>query len=119
MPTGTVSSIADYIIALPEAVRSIAEAIRQTIRNAAPESVEDVKYGIPTFKIGDRSIIYFGVWKKHVGLYPIYRGTDAFEAGISPYRVKTDTVQFSLGAPMPLELIARIVESQLAHMRSD
>lgn len=112
------ASISDYIAALPEAVRPVAEAIRRTIGDAAPGSVEGVKYGIPTFKIDGRSIIYFAVWKKHVGLYPIYRGTEAFEARISPYRAKKDTVQFSLGAPMPLELISGIVESQLASRRS-
>lgn len=112
------ADIADYILALPEAARDVAEAIRQTIRDAAPGSVESVKYGIPTFKIDGRSIIYFAVWKKYVGLYPIYRGTEAFEARISPYRAKKDTVQFSLRAPMPLELITSIVESQLANRRS-
>jgi uncharacterized protein YdhG (YjbR/CyaY superfamily) len=118
MPSDKPASISAYIAALPESSRPIAEILCQTIRLAAPACVETVKYGIPTFKIGNRSLIYFGVWKKHIGLYPIYRGTDAFEAEIAPYRVKTDTVQFFLSEPMPLELIARIVESQLANLRS-
>ena len=118
MPAEKPASIAVYIATLPETSRPIAEILCQIIRRAAPECVEAVKYGIPTFRIGKKSLVYFGVWKKHVGLYPIYRGTDAFEAEIAPYRAKTDTVQFPLNKPMPLELITRIVESQLASLRS-
>lgn len=106
--------ISDYIATLPTDIRWLAESIRDTIRRAAPDSVEDVKYGIPTFSIDRKSIIYFGIWKKHVGLYPIYRGSDQFEAEIAPYRAKKDTVQFLLGKPIPYDLITKIVESQVS-----
>ncbi len=112
MPAEKHKDIRDYIAALPEGSRSIAEAIRQSIRTAAPGCVEDIKYGIPAFKIGGKSVVYFAVWKKHVGLYPIYRGSDHFEAEIAPFRAKKDTVQFSLSKPIPYDLITKIVESQ-------
>ena len=108
-----------YIVALPEAVRDVASSVRETIKKAAPGALEAMKYGMPVFQKAGASFIYFAVWKKHVGLYPIYRGTDDFEEAIGPYRVKKDTVQFPLDKPLPNELIARIVHSQLARLRSD
>lgn len=108
------ANIEAYIAALPEAVRDIAEKVRQTIRIAAPQATEAIKYGMPAFQIEGRSFLYMAVWKKHVGLYPIYRGDAAFEAAVGPFRAKTDTVQFMLDKPMPLDLIARIAQSQLA-----
>ncbi len=107
-------SISAYIGALPTELQPVAERVRQAIRTAVPCCVEDVKYGMPAFKLDGHSLIYFAVWKKHIGLYPIYRGSVALEARIVPYRAKKDTVQFSLRAPIPYELIADIVASQLA-----
>ena len=106
-----------YIAALPEAVRGIAEEVRQAIRSAAPDATEAIKYGMPAFQITDRSFLYMAIWKKHVGLYPIYRGDGAFEAEVGPYRAKTDTVQFMLDKPVPLDLIARIAQAQRASAR--
>lgn len=106
------SKILDYIATLPTDICPIAEAIRNTLRRASPDSVEDVKYGIPTFLIDGKPFIYFGVWKKHVGLYPIYKGSDRFEAEITPYRAKKDTIQFLLSKPIPYDLITKVVQSQ-------
>ena len=83
-------------------------------RAAAPGSGEAIAYGIPAFTAGGRRFLYFAMWKKHVGLYPIYRGDGAYEAALAPYRARTDTVQFKLNQPIPHDLIARIVESQLS-----
>ena len=115
---GKFSTIDGYIESLPEAARAVASALRQTIGAAAPDAVEAVKYDMPAFQKDGVSFIYFAVWKKHVGLYPIYRGTDDFEDAIRSFRAKKDTVQFSLSKPLPNELIVRIVKSQLAGLRS-
>lgn len=113
------SAITDYIRALPEGIRPAAEAIRETIKQSLPDAVEAVKYGIPAFLIGGKLIggkplIYFAIWKKHVGFYPIYPGSEAFEAEIAPYRTGKDTVRFPLGRSIPHDLIRKIVQSQVA-----
>lgn len=108
------ASIPDYISALPGDVREIAESIRQTIIGAAPGCAEGIRYGIPAFRIEGRTVIYFAVWKQHVGLYPIYRGSEALEAEIAAYRAGKDTIRLPLSQPMPLGLVAKIVYSQLS-----
>lgn len=107
-------TIDDYIRKLPEDVRGQAESLRVTIMNSAKGLVETVRYDMPAFRYGDATVIYFAFWKKHIGLYPIYRGTDSFEARLEPYRAKTDTVQFPLKGPIPHKLVAEIVQSQMS-----
>jgi uncharacterized protein YdhG (YjbR/CyaY superfamily) len=109
-------SISAYLGALPAELQHVAERVRQLIRAAAPQCVEDIKDGVPAFKLDDHSVIYFAVWKKHIGIYPIYPGSIELESRIAPYRVKKDTLQFPLRAPIPYELIAGIVASQLARL---
>jgi len=109
-------TIDDYISQLPEDVRERAESLRVTIMSAATGLVETVRYDMPAFQYGDSTVIYFAFWKKHIGLYPIYRGTDTFEAMLKPYRAKTDTVQFRLSQPIPHGLVVEIVESQMSKL---
>ncbi|RZJ00329.1 MAG: DUF1801 domain-containing protein [Brevundimonas sp.] len=101
-----------YIAGLPETSRAAAETVRRAIRKALPEAEERISYGIAAFRVGGRNVVYFGVWKAHIGLYPIARGDEAFEVEVGPFRAKTDTVQFALKAPMPVELIMRIAKAQ-------
>ena len=51
------------------------QQVRQSIRHAAPETSETISYGMPTFKIGDRAIVWYAGWKSHCSIYPL---TDSF-----------------------------------------
>ncbi|WP_298329121.1 DUF1801 domain-containing protein [Asticcacaulis sp.] len=57
-----------YIEGLDKPGRSVVEAIRRTVRAAAPTSVEDIKYGMPVFRIGPDYLFYLGGWKKHAAI---------------------------------------------------
>ncbi len=107
-------SIDDYIHQLPAEVRGLAISVRDTINTSDARLTEAIRYNIPAFRLGKETVIYFAFWTKHVGLYPIYRGTDEFEALVQPYRAKTDTVQFKFNQPIPHDLIATIVASEIS-----
>lgn len=74
---------------------------------------EAIKYGMPAFLIGGSAFLYFAVWKKHVGVYPIYGAPPELEAKLAPYRHGKDTVRFSLAGPIDDDLIARLVKLKL------
>jgi len=106
-------TVDDYIAALPDASQERARAIRAAVHAAAPDATEAIKYGMPAFQVGGVSFLYLGVWKKHVALYPIYRGDAAYEAQVGPYRAEKDSVRFALGKPVPLEIVSLIAKAQL------
>lgn len=103
-----------YVATLPLERRAIAAEVRQVILSAEPRLTEAIRYGMPAFKLGGDTVIYFAVWAKHVGLYPIYRGDEVYEAEVGPWRSKTDTVNLPLNKPLPGPLIRRIVRMQIA-----
>jgi uncharacterized protein YdhG (YjbR/CyaY superfamily) len=72
-------TIDEYIKTFPEDVQIILEKIRQTIRKAAPEAVEAISYGIPTFKLNGRYLVYFAAWKNHIGFYPMPSGRKSIQ----------------------------------------
>jgi uncharacterized protein YdhG (YjbR/CyaY superfamily) len=114
MVTEKAEDVSTYINGLPANLRDIAESIRAAIRGAVPECEESIKYGMPAYALGGCRFIYFAVWKKHVGLYPIYRHDSELEARLAPFRSKKDTVQFDLKQPISLELVARVARAQAA-----
>ena len=103
-------TIDEYIKTFPEDVQIILEKIRQTIRKAVPEAVEAISYGIPTFKLNDRPLVYFAAWKNHIGFYPMPSAAKAFKRELSVYKQGKGSVQFPLDKPIPYRLVNKIVK---------
>ena len=110
----TFNSIDEYIATLPEDVQKILEELRATIKAAAPEAGEKISYGIPTFTLNSKYLIYFAGWKDHISIYPIPSGTEAFNKEVSQYAEGKGTLKFPIDKPLPLKLIAKIVKYRVA-----
>ena len=103
------NSIDEYISTFPEDIRKILKEIRQTIKEAAPEAVEAIKYQMPTFVLNG-NLVHFAAFKNHIGFYPTPSGTATFKKELSPYEGAKGSVRFPLDQPIPLSLIRKIVE---------
>jgi uncharacterized protein YdhG (YjbR/CyaY superfamily) len=69
--------------------------------------------------LNGRNLIHFAGWKKHVSLYPIPAGNEAFNQAIAKYADGKGTVKFSLDKPLPMKLIERAVKYKLAdHLKN-
>jgi uncharacterized protein YdhG (YjbR/CyaY superfamily) len=111
------SGIDDYISGSPEAVRGTLESVRATIRQAAPEATETIKYGIPTFVLGE-NLVHFAAFKKHIGFYPTPSAIAAFRDQLSAFKSAKGSVQFPFASPMPLKLIGQMVRFRVKEVRS-
>ena len=100
--------IDEYIARFPAGVRVILEKVRATIRTAAPEATERISYQMPAFK-QHGILLYFAAWKNHIGLYPPVSGDKAVEKAVARYSGPKGNLQFPLDAPIPYDLIERIV----------
>ena len=109
-------TIDEYVAAFPTDVQRVLQEVRATIRKAAPDAVEAMKYGIPTFVQGE-NLVHFGGFKTHVGFYPSPSGIEAFKKELSAYRGAKGSVQLPLDRPIPLRLIARIVKFRVQEVR--
>ena len=108
------NSIDEYIASFPVNIQKIMEDIRSTIKVTAPNAKEKISYQIPTFELNGRNLIHFAGWKKHISLYPIPAGDEAFEKKIAKYVAGKGTLKFPLDKPLPLELIKEVVRLRLA-----
>jgi uncharacterized protein YdhG (YjbR/CyaY superfamily) len=106
-----ITSVEAYIAAQPSTAQRALERVRRTIRKALPASEETISYGMPTYKMHGRAVIYFAGWKTHYSLYPIGKHiVAALEDDLARYDVDKSTVRFSLSKPVPVTLIAKIAK---------
>src|SRR5919109_1685944 len=110
----TFNSIDEYIETFPEDTQKNLKELRETIKAAAPEAGEKISYGIPTFTLNGKYLIYFAGWKHHISIYPIPIGDDAFNEEIASYVSGKGTLKFPIDRPIPLKLITKIVKLKVA-----
>jgi uncharacterized protein YdhG (YjbR/CyaY superfamily) len=99
----------EYIASFPPDVQAILQKIRATIRKAAPQAEEVIKYQIPTFVLNG-NLVHFAAFKHHIGFYPTPTGTEKFHKELAAYKSSKGAVQFPLDKPIPYGLIGKIVK---------
>jgi uncharacterized protein YdhG (YjbR/CyaY superfamily) len=108
-----VRSIDDYLALQTPTVQEALEHLRQQIRLVIPEAQEVISYQIPMFKYHG-SLVGFGAAKKHCSFYVCDNATvQAFQAELQSYSTSAGTIRFSPAAPLPDDLIWRIVEARV------
>ena len=106
MPKTVFKSVDEYISSQPESVQRILERVRRTIRKAVPGADEMISYGLPTYKLHGRPLIYFAGWKEHYSIYPSSdRLVAAFKDQLAGYEVSKGTIRFPFSRPVPVQLI--------------
>ena len=62
--------VASYLRGVPAEARTSLEKLRQTIKSVAPEAVEVISYGIPTFKLDGRMLVSYAAFAEHCSFFP-------------------------------------------------
>lgn len=102
-------TVDEYIGNFPQETQKILQRIREIIQKTAPESVENIGYGMPAYKLNGKPLVYFAAFKNHIGFYATPNGHAAFSQELSKYKQGKGSVQFPIDQPMPFELIEKIV----------
>ena len=98
----------EYISTYPKNLQIILEELRQAIREAAPDAEETISYKMPAFK-QNGMLVWFAMFKNHIGFFPKVSGIEAFKEKLSSYRTSKGTIQFPIDEPIPLALVKKIV----------
>ena len=99
------TSIDAYISRFPQETQALLREMREVIRAAAPTASEKISYAIPTFHLNG-NLVHFAGYGSHIGFYPGASGIRQFKDELRPYKSAKGSVQFPLGAPLPVDLIA-------------
>ena len=102
------SGIDEYISDFPREIQNKLNQIRRTVKAAAPDATETIKYSIPTFVLNG-NLVHFAAFKNHISFYPGSGAMKRLIKELKDYEGGKGTIYFSFDEPIPLGLITRIV----------
>lgn len=102
-------TVDSYLSQLAAPQRERSEALRKLIKRTAPEAVEHFAYGMPAYKLRGKPLVYFAVYKNHLGVYALTAAHAEFAAELASFKQGKGSVQLPWAQPLPSELIGRMV----------
>ena len=108
------STIDDYLSRVPEEMRVALNNLRETIAAAVPEATEGISYAMPAFRYRGRPLVGFAAFKNHCSFFPMSPEVlDSLEGELGAFRTSKGTVSFSPDAPIPRDLVEKIVKARM------
>ncbi len=109
-------TVQSYIADFDGEVAKRLKALRVAVKKAAPKAEESISYGMIGYKLNGKPLVYFGGFKKHIGLYPTPAGIATFAKELAPYKHAKGSVQFPHDETLPLTLITKIVKMKVKEL---
>jgi uncharacterized protein YdhG (YjbR/CyaY superfamily) len=103
------ATVEEYIESFPGPIGERLRIVRSIARDGVPGGGERISYGIPAVTLGERDIVFYSGWTRHVALYPVPTGDEALDRDLDAYRAGKGTLQFRHDRPLPEELVRRVV----------
>jgi uncharacterized protein YdhG (YjbR/CyaY superfamily) len=107
-----VRNVDEYIAQAPKEVQDKLKELRAVIRATAPGAEERISYGMPYYEYKGR-LVYFQLWKKHIGLYVPTPVVEEHQSELKGYETTKATVRFPLDEQLPLALIEKLVKARV------
>ena len=103
-----------YLKTVPPGSVAALQALRATIKAAAPNAAEVINYGVPTYRLHG-PLVSFAATPKHCAFYvmspgPILARKDALKA----YDIAPTAIRFAPEQPLPKALVAALVKDRIA-----
>jgi uncharacterized protein YdhG (YjbR/CyaY superfamily) len=108
MPAKTIN---EYLATVSPAKRAALQKLRKAIKAAAPKAEECISYGVPTFRLNGKPLIYFGVGANHCALYGAI--PRELHADLKNYDTSKGTIRFPPNQPLPATLVKKIVRIKM------
>ena len=103
----------EYLAGVPSDMRAALQALRETIRSAAPDADEVISYRMPAFR-HHGILVYYAAFRDHCSLFVGGEARGKFAAELKPFPGGKGTVQFTPERPLPAALVRRIVRERVA-----
>jgi len=112
-------TIDEYLADVKPDQRVALEVLRKSIHVVAPGVEECISYGIPAFRLNERSLVFFGAWANHCSFYPGSSTTlKNFRDDLKGFQVSKGTIRFSPDDPLPTALVKKLVKARIAESRT-
>lgn len=106
-----------YFAQQPAAARAALRAVRRIVLDSAPDAADAISYQMPAFRYRGRILVYYAAWAAHYALYPASAALlSTMRDELAAFGISKGAIRFDYGAPVPEDLIRRIVEKRVAEL---
>lgn len=116
MPAKTVD---EYIREAPQVLHKELMTLRSEVLRLVPTAVEGISYGMPAYKLDGKPLVYFAIYKTHIGFYPTPSGLTQFEKELKKYPTSKGAIRFPIDKPLSMGLIRKIVKHRMKVIKSE
>jgi uncharacterized protein YdhG (YjbR/CyaY superfamily) len=110
-------TIDEYLSRVGADKRPALEALRRTIRAAAPDAEECISYQLAAFRLNGM-LVAFGATANHCAFYPMSASTiAAHKDDLEGYDTSKGTIRFQPDKPLPASLVRKLVKARIAENR--
>jgi len=110
------ATIAEYIQAAPREGQPHLLRLYAILKSVAPEAKEAIKWGTPFF-VEPRFLFAFSAHKAHLNFAPSAEGLEPFREELEEYKTTKGMLQIAYDKSLPEDLIRKIAEHRLRHVR--
>jgi uncharacterized protein YdhG (YjbR/CyaY superfamily) len=103
-----------YLAKIQQPHRSTLQQLRETIREALPDSEEVISYGFPGYRLNGKIICGFDAYKNHCSFFPHSSLViPALEKELANYKTSKGAIQFATDKPLPKELVRKLIRIRI------
>ena len=110
-------TVDEYIASFPAEVSDRLARIRAIILSEAPEAVESIAYGMPTYSLNG-TLLHMAAFSKHLGLYAAWPSTPELQQQCQAYASGKGTLQFPYRQALPESLIREVICDRVRTQRA-
>jgi uncharacterized protein YdhG (YjbR/CyaY superfamily) len=79
-----------------------------------PNAEDSIGYGMPVLRYKGKYLIGFAPFKDHMSVFPGSEAIEALKPKLGAHKLAKGTVQFTLDAPLPDDIITEMVKIRVA-----
>lgn len=105
--------IEKYIKEQSNVVEQTLLTIHNYIITAVCNIEQTFNYGIPTYKLNNKNLFHFAVYKTHIGFYPGPQAIEVFKEELKEYECSKGTVKVKLEQKVPFDTIYKMINHNI------
>lgn len=113
----TPTTITDYFQHATDEQKAEYQRLSKIVKRLAPKAVESISYGMPAYKIGKKPLVYFGIFKDHLSIFPASGAViETMGDELAEFRTSKGTLRYTLEKPIPSELLEKMLRTRLGEL---